>query len=147
MTMLTINKKPQGVPALFNVFDELFNSNWPEKFFDVKGTFIPSVNVSESEKEFKLEFAVPGFSKQDFHVDVEKDYITVSAKREENKETKEGKFTRKEFSYGSFQRTFTLPENIDSEKIDAVYENGILNIVLPKKEVKAVQNVQKITVK
>jgi HSP20 family protein len=145
--MITISKKPQGVPALFNVFDELFNTNWHDNYFDLKGAFIPSVNVSETDKEFRMEFAVPGFSKQDFTIDVEKEYITISAKKEENKEIKEGKFTRKEFSYGSFKRTFTLPENIDSEKIDAMYESGILNIVLPKKEFKPDTAVQKITVK
>ncbi|MBC8047865.1 MAG: Hsp20/alpha crystallin family protein [Fimbriimonadaceae bacterium] len=147
MTMLSIRKRPQGVPTLFNVFEDFFNSNFPEKFMEDRGTFIPSVNVTESEKNYKIEFAVPGFTKQDFNVDIEKDYITVSGKKEDSKETTEGKYTRKEFSSGSFKRTFSIPENTDSEKIDAVYENGILNLILPKKETKIENSIKKIEVK
>lgn len=145
--MLTISKKQNGVPAFLNVFDELFNTQWPEKYFDGNGIFKPSVNVTETGSAYKIDFAVPGFSKEDFQVHVEKEFLSVSAQKEENKETKEGKVTRREFSFGSFKRTFTLPEHVETGKIDATYENGILSVVLPKKEAKYDASIQKITVK
>ena len=148
--MLTVRRRPNGVPALVNVFEDFFNRNFPERFMEEKGEFIPSVNVSETEKEFKLEFAVPGFDKKDFNVETEKEFITISGSKETIKETGntgEKNYTRKEFSYGSFKRTFTLPENVDSEKIEAVYENGVLNLILPKREVKPENNLKKIEIK
>jgi HSP20 family protein len=134
MTMLTVRRKPNGTPGIFNVFEDFFNRSLPDNFLQDNDTFSPSVNVSETEKEFRLEFAAPGFDKKDFNVNVDRDTLTVSAERENKTENKEGNYTRKEFSYGSFKRMFTLPENVDDENIQAVYENGILNLILPKKK-------------
>jgi HSP20 family protein len=145
--MLTVRRRPMGVPAFVNVFEDFFNHNFPEKTFGEKGSFIPAVNVTEDEKEFKLEIAVPGFEKTDFDVQVEKDFFTVSGKKEAKTEVKEKNYTRKEFSYSNFKRTFTLPENVETANISAVYENGILHVALPKKEVKADVAVKKIDIK
>lgn len=145
--MLTVRRRPNGVPALVNVFENFFNNNFPEKYLEDKGEFIPSVNVSETDKEFKLEFAVPGFEKPNFDVQIDNEYITISGKKEISNEVKEKNYTRKEFSFGSFKRTFTLPENVASEKIEAIYENGILNLILPKKEVKPETTVKKVEIK
>lgn len=145
--MLTVRRRPNGVPALVNVFENFFNNNFPEKYFEDKGEFVPSVNVSETEKEFKLEFAVPGFEKQNFDVQLDKEYLTISGKKEMSSEVKEKNYTRKEFSFGSFKRTFTLPENVATEKIEAIYENGILHLNLPKKEVAAETTVKKVEIK
>lgn len=145
--MLTVRRRPMGVPAFVNVFEDFFNHNFPEKTFGEKGSFIPAVNVTEDEKEFKLEIAVPGFEKTDFDVQVEKEFFTVSGKKEPKTEVKEKNYTRKEFSYSNFKRTFTLPENVETANISAVYENGILHVALPKKEVKADVAVKKIDIK
>lgn len=147
MTLLKVNRRPNGIPTVFDMFDEVFNRTWPANWMEDKGAFVPSVNIKETEKAFMLEFAVPGFSKNDFDVQIEKDFITISGKKESTTEEKTDKYTRKEFSYGSFKRTFNLPENIDSEKIEAMYENGILHVGLPKMEVKAETPAKRIEIK
>ncbi|MFN3939028.1 MAG: Hsp20/alpha crystallin family protein [Chitinophagales bacterium] len=136
MTLLKVNRRPNGIPTVFDMFDEVFNRNWPANWMEDRGTFVPSVNIKETEKAFMLEFAVPGFNKNDFDVQIENDFITISGKKESTNEVNTDKYTRKEFSFGSFKRTFNLPENIDSDNIEAMYENGILHVGLPKKEVK-----------
>lgn len=145
--MLTVRRRPNGIPTLVNVFEDFFNRNFPEKYAEDGGTFTPSVNVSETEQEYKLEFAVPGFDKKDFNVEIEKDYIKISGKKEISNEVKEKNYTRKEFAYGSFERMFSLPENVDNEKIVATYENGILHLALPKKETKQGSDTKRIEIK
>jgi len=145
--MLTVRRRPNGVPVLMNVFEDFFNRNFPASFTADAGRFTPSVNVSETDAAFKLEFAVPGFEKKDFNVEIEKDYIKVSGKKETSNEVREKSYTRREFSFGSFERMFSIPENVDSENIQAQYENGILNLVLPKKEVKAEAGKKSIDIK
>jgi len=96
---------------------------------------LPSVNIKESTEDFEVEVAAPGFNKNDFRIELNHDLLTVSSEKELDKETKEGQqFTLREFSYQSFSRSFTLPNSADSEKIGAKYENGILRILIPKKE-------------
>ncbi|MEW2921467.1 MULTISPECIES: Hsp20/alpha crystallin family protein [Flavobacteriaceae] len=97
-------------------------------------TSVPAVNIKDNEKGFELELAVPGMKKDDFTVEVDNDVLTISSEiKSENEETKEN-YTRKEFSYSSFKRAFTLPETVDGSKIDAKYEDGILKLTLPKKQ-------------
>jgi HSP20 family protein len=95
---------------------------------------VPSANFTENEKEYTIELAAPGLSKKDFTIEMENDLLTISAEKEEEKNEKENGFTKKEYSFNTFSRSFTLPENAKSEKIDAKYENGILTINVPKKE-------------
>ena len=91
--------------------------------------------LAETDDEFMLEVAAPGMKKDDFEVNLENDVLTVSSESKEEAEEKEAAYTRSEFSYQSFQRTFTLPENmVDGDKIDAKYEDGILKLKLPKLE-------------
>jgi len=97
-------------------------------------SFVPAVNISESEAGYKLELSAPGFKKADFKIAVEKRTLVVSGKHSEEREGKEQKFSRKEFNYGSFQRVFKLPEHANEEAIAATYENGILTLEVPKKE-------------
>jgi HSP20 family protein len=94
----------------------------------------PAVNVAETENSFKLEFAAPGFEKQDFWVNIENDFLTVEAKHENKTEEKTERYTRREFSVASFKRSFKLPNTVNQEAITAVYENGILNVTIGKKE-------------
>ncbi|WP_420319925.1 Hsp20/alpha crystallin family protein [Flagellimonas sp.] len=97
-------------------------------------TSVPAVNIKDNTDGFELELAVPGGKKEDFKIEVDNDVLTISNEaRSENNENAEN-YTRKEFTYASFKRAFTLPETVDGSKIDAKYEDGVLKVVLPKKE-------------
>jgi len=120
------------VPAYWDDFfnDRVFNGF--NKAQDNSAS--PAVNVIEDEKEFKIEVAVPGLSRKDFRIEVEDDLLTISSEEKENKEDKNRSYTRREFSYNSFKRSFRLPETIDQDQIQAGHEAGVLSITLPKKE-------------
>ena len=96
---------------------------------------VPSVNITENEKEFKIEMAAPGLERNDFKVEVEDGVLCISSEKEKESKEEKKNYTRREYSYNSFSRSFTLPDNSSPDKIDAKYENGVLNITLPKKEV------------
>lgn len=92
----------------------------------------PSVNISEREDQYLIELAAPGLAKEDFELKVEKDLLTVSSKKEVSSESSENNFTRREFNFTSFSRSFHLPEEVDNNNIKATYSDGILKIELPK---------------
>ncbi|NND64028.1 MAG: Hsp20/alpha crystallin family protein [Flavobacteriaceae bacterium] len=122
-------------------FPSIFDDFFPENRLDVsnyENFSIPKVNISENLATFVIELAVPGLNKESFTIEIEKKVLKVSStiapKRESADTSKDTQFTRKEFDYSSFSRSFTLPETIDNEGIEAKYEDGILRIVLPKKE-------------
>lgn len=117
-----------------SIFDDFFKP-WNEWFSDRKGMVatVPAVNVTETDGKYQVMLAAPGLKKDDFHIDVDGNLVTISAETKTEKEEKKEQFTRKEYSYNSFSRTFTLPENIDRDKIEALYENGELKLMLPKK--------------
>ena len=122
-------------PSLFDRFFENDLFDWSNRNYSNTNTTLPSVNIKESNDDFEVEVAAPGFNKNDFRIELNHDLLTVSSEKELDKETKEGQqFTLREFSYQSFSRSFTLPNSADSEKIGAKYENGILRILIPKKE-------------
>lgn len=134
----------------------VFESGWMDKFFNTpmdeyfnlgKAISVPAVNISETDKEFKLCIAAPGLEKKDFKVDAYDDMLTISAEKEkEEKEEENGRFNRREYNYSSWSRSFTLPENCNTAKIDAGYKNGELKIVIPKIEVKEPKKVKSISV-
>lgn len=121
-------------PSINSMLDSLF-SNTSGFYSEVeKGTSIPAVNVTETEESFGLEVAAPGKSKKDFNVEIDNGVLSISSEAEETKETEEKNYTRKEYSFNSFCRSFTLPENVDPEGIEAKYVDGVLNVTVPKKE-------------
>jgi HSP20 family protein len=126
------------VGMLPTVFDDFFKP-WNE-WFDNGGSLmgrmmtVPAVNIVEDKNDYKVSLAVPGMKKDDFNIDVEGNMLTISSEKEESKEEKDEKYNRKEYSYSSFSRSFTLPEEVNKEKIEAKYEDGLLKLVLPKKE-------------
>jgi HSP20 family protein len=134
--MVTRELTRPGRRLIPSVFEDFFRPM--DEFFD-KGFWgrpftVPAVNVVEDTDEYKLFFAVPGMKKNDFKIDIDGNMITVSAEIEEKKEEKKEEFTREEYNFSSFTRTFTLPEEVNREKIEAVYTDGILRLILPKKE-------------
>lgn len=121
-----------SVSTLFNdLFDEdrLVNLDWTSNGW----SRLPSANVTENDDNFVIELAAPGMKKNDFKVDIEQGQLCISSEKEEEIEEKEKHYTRREFNYTSFSRTFTLPESVDPDKIKAKYTDGILRLELPKK--------------
>lgn len=103
--------------------------------FSNTNTTLPAVNVIEKDEEFAIELAAPGMKKDDFKIHLEGNVLTISSERKDHKEEKNGNYSRREFSYQSFQRSFTLPEaTVESDKVSAQYNDGILNIHIPKRE-------------
>ncbi|HLI93488.1 MAG TPA: Hsp20/alpha crystallin family protein, partial [Puia sp.] len=95
---------------------------------------VPAVNIAEQKDHYVVSLAAPGMKKDDFKIDIDGNTLTISAETEETKEEKEDKYTRKEFNYSSFSRSFSLPDWVNKDKIDATYENGLLKLTLPKTE-------------
>jgi HSP20 family protein len=121
------------LPAFSNLIERLFDTEFmPSMRNDMN---LPAVNINETKDEFKIEVAAPGLKKEDFKVNLDNDVLTISSEKEESKEENDDSIRRREFSYSSFMRSFQLPEQeVDSERIQAKYENGILKIELPKRE-------------
>ena len=133
------------------VFEDFFKP-WNE-WFDNGGLWgrimkVPSVNVTEGKDSYTVSLAAPGMKKNDFKIDIEGNMLAISCEKEESKEEKEKKYTRKEYSYSSFSRSFTLPDNVTKDKIEATYEDGVLNLKLPKtEESKKTTAIQHVAVK
>ena len=117
-------------PALMN---EILKPDWFGGLENYKDTF-PPVNIQENETSFELELSVPGRKKEDFNIEMDEQVLTITSETKKEEEVKESSYTRKEFSYSSFKRSFTLPDIVNEEGIKASYENGILRFSLPKKE-------------
>ena len=123
------------------MFDEFFND-----FFNVKPMSVPPHNIMETDNDFQIEFSVPGSNKKDFEIEVENDNIKIIKKKEDLDTA--NNYSRQEFNYSFFEKSFYLPESIDQSKISSKYDNGILRISLPKKSEVIIQNQRKfITVK
>ena len=116
---------------LLNTFNEAQTAEEPREVMD----FVPAVNTREASDAYYIEVDLPGVKKEDVDVSVDKNVLTISGKREVSNEVKEDDFYRVESAYGKFSRSFTLPENVDIEKIKASNEDGVLEIVIPKQEV------------
>lgn len=122
----------RSMPSLV---DEFFGRNLLDNVFDFNtGVSTPSVNIVEGKDSFRIEVAAPGLSKDDFKIDLHNNVLTISSEKEEKKEEKDEQFMRREFSYASFSRSFTLPNTADMEKISASHKDGVLNIDIPKRD-------------
>jgi len=120
-----------------------------ERFFDsdwMKSITVPSVNIHETDKEFFVELAAPGLTKKDFKVSIENGMLTISAEKKLEKEEKDKAYTRKEFSFTNFSRSFMLPENVNEDKIEAHYEDGVLKLQVLKKVIEKTKPMKAIEV-
>jgi len=136
--------------GFFSPFNSLTSDLFGDDFLD-KEIFnrpsLPAVNVKETDTHFNLELAAPGLNKEDFTISEENGVLYISAETKNEKEESDKDYTRKEFSYSKFSRSFALPESIDSNGIEAKYDNGVLNLTLNKKEVTQVEAAKTIAVK
>jgi len=135
MSTNALTKRTESFPTLF---DEFFKP-WDPWFNNGGGLWskpltMPSVNITENKDDYKIAVAAPGLKKSDFNIDIEGNMLSVSCEKEEKKDEKDARHTRREYNYSSFSRSFTLPDEVMKEKIEAVYEDGVLNLTLPKKE-------------
>lgn len=136
---MTLMKRSQNwYPTFPSFFDKVFEGNlmdWSNSNFSSTDTTLPAVNVKESDDAFMIEVAAPGMSKEDFKLNYDNGRLTISSEHKNEKKDEGENYTRREFSYQSFQRSFTVPENVVSgDKIAANYKDGILTILLPKRE-------------
>ena len=134
MNTRTLAKRIEKTPSLF---DDFFNKPLLDLFdggLSSRMMNLPAVNITERKDDYQVSMAAPGLKKEDFKIDVEGNLLTISSEKEEEKEEKEERFTRQEYSYSSFERSFTLPDEVNKDKIDAHYQDGVLKLVLPKKE-------------
>jgi len=132
-------KNGRQIPGFHRLlFDDMFGRelfNWENSNFSNTSTTLPSVNIKETAENYEVDVAAPGMEKKDFQITLDGNLLTISSTREHNETIKEESFTRREFSYQSFQRSFELPKNVvDEEQITARYENGLLNLTIPKRE-------------
>lgn len=127
--MLVLGRNYNPGAKLFNNF---FEGEFEKRH--LKRNNLPATNIVEKEKEFLLDLAIPGLNKEDFKIMLEKDVLNISTESKEENSSEMENYTRKEFNYSSFCRSFIIPETVDIEKISGKYENGILKMVLPKKE-------------
>ena len=126
------------VPTSYSaIVDKFFNSSFGR---EGGSTFSPSTDVAETEKSFEIQLAVPGMKKEDFKLEVNENQLTISGERKFNDERKEKDFRLIESRYGTFSRSFRVPENVDASKINARYVNGILEVTLPKDESKLLKS-------
>jgi HSP20 family protein len=134
-----VRRRNLAVPSFV---DEFFNDSVLPKFLDwgpaFKGSALPAVNVEETDKEYRIEVAAPGLDKKDLKIAVNDGVLTITSEKKTENEEKNDNYIRREFGYSSFSRSFTLPEGTDSDKISADHKNGILNITIPKEEVKVI---------
>jgi len=133
MALIKWNPEQTLFPSISSWMDDFFpDSGIPKP--SVTGVSIPAVNVTETKDAFKLSVAAPGFKKEDFKLEVKNGFLTISGESSAEKEDKEETFTRKEYSYNSFSRSFSLPENVKAEDVVAKYADGVLKVTLPKKK-------------
>ncbi|NJO87509.1 MAG: Hsp20/alpha crystallin family protein [Chloroflexia bacterium] len=134
---MSLMKRNEYLPSWSNFFNDFFDKdllNWSNKHFSDTNTTLPAVNIKEDDNGFEVEMAVPGMTKKDFKINLENNMLCISSEKKTEGEKSDDNYSRKEFSYQSFSRSFSLPESVDDRKINAKYENGILYVSIPKKE-------------
>ncbi len=139
-------------PTIPSLIDDVFNRDWLDSSlanWRVSGATLPAVNVMETNDEYKIEVAAPGMKRSDFKVELDNNVLVISSERQDSTDEKDskGNYTRREFSYRSFQRSFSLPENkVVGDKISAKYADGVLYVTVPKAEEAKVKPAKQITV-
>lgn len=143
-TMIPMIRRKSMLP---NLSEGLFGDDMFARFFDTPAnTTMPAVNIKEGKEDFTIEVAAPGFDKKDFKIDLNNNVLEISSEKEVKNEENSEKIMRCEFQYASFKRYFTLPDSVQSDKIKATYKDGILDVVIPKKDEAKVKPVRQISI-
>ena len=140
MTLVKLANGPKNysVNPFFNdVFDSILNDSF---LGDKLSSRVPAVNIAETENEFHIELAAPGLKKEDFKINLDKNVLSISAEKKAENVEEGKKYSKKEYSYNSFVRSFTLPDSVDHAKIDAAYTDGVLTLSIAKKEEAKIQS-------
>ena len=127
-------------------FPSLFTDAMEQFWSDEEVSWMPSANIKERAGDFKIDLAVPGMEKKDFSVEVENGILTVSGERKEETKEENEKLTRREFHYGSFKRKFSLPETTDAENISAQYKDGVLSLIIAKRDDSKLNNKKQVVI-
>lgn len=146
MSLVKYNSE-KGLGSFDNLFDTFFNNNLTDVIGSDNNTSQASVNVIETDDDYRIEIAAPGLGKDDFDVTIEDNSLTISAEVEKEEGESTDKYTRREFNYSSFKRSFNLPDTVNAENISAGYESGILTLTLPKREEAKPQPARKIDIR
>lgn len=146
---MTLVKKSAFLPGLNTWFDDFFGGDFerPSQWFKSHSA-LPAVNIKETPTGFELHIAAPGMSKEDFQIELKDNILSIACEQKAQSEDKDagGKYLRREFSYTAFKRSFSLPEDTDWQKIQAAYQNGILQLSVPKKTVEKTETKRTIAV-
>lgn len=130
---MTLIKRSNDLFPTF--FDDFFGRDWFVNNNNIsRPGYLPAVNIIDNADNFEVEMAVPGLNKNDFKIALDNELLTISFEKEHEVENEDKSYTKREFSYQSFKRSFTLPQTVESDKIAANYHDGILNVVIPKRE-------------
>ena len=141
MSIIRYNPSDFAPTSFSSLIDKFFNDSMQRSGHN---TFIPKVDIIESEKAFELQVEAPGMNKEDFKIEVKDNYLTISGERKFSTEKNEKDFHSIETQYGSFSRSFTLPDSANTDKINAKYNNGMLELVIPKDEKKLLKTTIKV---
>ncbi len=131
MNLVKRNNSSNFFPS---IMEELFRPDWMGGMQNLNTQSVPPVNIRETDTSFEVELSAPGKNKDDFNIEIENELLTISSEFKSENTIEDGQYTRREFSYSAFRRSFTLPETVKDDDIKASYENGILKINLPKRE-------------
>jgi HSP20 family protein len=130
-----------------NLIDDFLNDSLMPRFFNWEtGQNMPAVNITEGKEDYKIDVAAPGLGKEDFKISLDNNVLNIYSEKEVKNESKDENVLRREFSYSSFNRSFTLPESVNGDKIKATHNDGILSIVIPKKDEAKVKPVRDIKI-
>jgi HSP20 family protein len=147
MTLVRWNSNGNSnLPAFSNILENFFGRDVTDFVGRDFTSSVPAVNVVESAEGYKVEVAAPGLKKENFRINFHNHVLTIASKTELSAEETKGKYTRKEFGYTSFQRSFTVPNTVDADKIEASYTDGILHVHLPKREESKEKPARQITI-
>lgn len=135
MSLIKFNSSRPVTDPFNAIFNDFFEGEFfPRKANGYRNGSVPAVNVKETEKAFQVELAAPGMKKDDFKIEIDENLLTIRTEQKEEKSEENERFTKREFNYTSFVRSFRLPEDVKQEEISATYENGILKLQIPKLE-------------
>ncbi len=145
MSIVRYSNANDFVPTSFSNLIDRFFSDSLARTGGSAYSFVPKVDILETDKAYEIHVSIPGVNKDDFKIDLNDNHLTISGERKFTKEKKENNFYVVETQYGNFNRSFALPENVDASKINAAYNNGILEITVPKDEKKILKTSIKVS--